>query len=36
VAILRERDHFEDRGIYGKMILKYILRKELGGSRELE
>jgi hypothetical protein len=36
VAILRERDHFENQGIDGKMILKCILKKELGGSRELE
>jgi hypothetical protein len=36
VAILKERDLFEDQGIEGRMILKCILKKQLAGSRELE
>ena len=31
-GILRERDHFEDSGIDGRIILRWILRKWDGGA----
>ena len=35
VGNLRERDHFEDPGIYGRIILRWFFRKWMGAWTEL-